>query len=427
MVVVSERSRLEGTVIVPGSKSHTIRAVILGALAPGESVIESPLDSLDTRSAVNAARAFGADVETEEDCWRISGVGMKPSIPGDVVDVGNSGTTLYMAMGTASLADGWTVLTGDEQIRRRTAEPLMEALRGLGVEAVSTRGNGLAPLLVKGPMRGGSTSVRAVSSQYLSSLLMACPFAEGDTGITVEELNERPYVHMTLDWLDYLGIDVETDEKISSVSVRGGQSLRPFRRRIPGDFSSATFLLCAGALAGGTVTLKGLEMDDPQGDKVVVDILRDMGAKIRIAGDSVTVSGGALKGIEIDMNSIPDAIPMLSVCACFAEGDTVLGNVPQARMKETDRIAVMAGELKKLGADVEELPDGLVVHGTGLKGGRVHGHGDHRVVMAMAIAGCAADGPVVVDTAEAAGVTFPGFWDTMRTLGARMTVKREQQ
>jgi len=427
MIVVSERSRLEGTAVVPGSKSHTIRAVILGALASGESVIESPLDSLDTRSAVNAARAFGAAVETEEDCWRIHGTGAKPSVPDDVVDVGNSGTTLYMAMGTASLADGWTVLTGDEQIRRRTAEPLMEALRGLGVETVSTRGNGLAPLLVKGPMRGGRTSVRAVSSQYLSSLLMACPFAEGDTEITVAELNERPYVHMTLDWLDYLGIEVETDGEISSVSVRGGQSFGPFRRRIPGDFSSATFLLCAGALAGGTVTLKGLDMDDPQGDKVVVDILRDMGAEIRVAGDSVIVSGGNLKGIEIDMNAIPDAIPMLSVCACFAEGETVLGNVPQARMKETDRIAVMAAELKKLGADVEELPDGLVVRGTGLKGGRVHGHGDHRVVMAMAIAGCAAEGPVTVDTAEAAEVTFPGFWDTMRSLGARMTVRSGQQ
>ncbi len=425
MVITSEKSLLKGTAVVPASKSHTVRAVILGGLASGKSVIEAPLDSFDTRSAVEAVKALGACVEIEKDLWMVTGVEGKPCVPEDVINVGNSGTTLYMVMGTASLAAGWTVLTGDEQIRRRTAAPLMEALRGLGVETFSTRGNSMAPLIVKGPMKGGKTTVRGISSQYVSSLLMACPLAGENTEITVTELNEHPYVYMTLNWLDFLGVSVETDENLNVITVKGKQSYPSFTRKIPGDFSSATFLLCAGALAGGTITLKGLDMDDPQGDKVVIDILRRMGAGIKTAANEIVVSGGKLKGVDVDMNAIPDAIPMLAVCACFAEGTTVLYNVPQARLKETDRLTVMATELTKLGADVKEQPDGLIIKGTGLKSGRVCGHGDHRVVMAMTIAGFGADGPVTVDTAEAAGVTYPGFWDTMRSLGGKISEKDE--
>ncbi len=423
MEVTLQKSRLNGEITIPPSKSHTIRAVIIGALTDGESVIYEPLDSLDTRSAARAVRALGAIVDMRHDSWTIQGVGSKPRIPNDVIDVGNSGTTLYMIMGTASLVDGWSVLTGDEQIRRRTAAPLIEALSGLGVELFSTRGNGMAPIVVKGKMKGGQTGVAGISSQYVSSLLMSCPLALDDSEINITELNERPYVRMTLDWLDSQGIILEIDDKMSHVNIKGGQSYHSFERKIPGDYSSATFPLCAAALAGGTVTLKGLEVNDSQGDKKVIDILVDMGASVKKDEESVTVCGGRLKGINVDMNEIPDALPMLAVTACFAEGKTILHNVPQARMKETDRISVMAGELKKLGADIKELPDGLEIKGTGLKGGSVHGYGDHRVVMAMTVAGFAADGNITVDTAESADITFPDFWGKMRSLGAVIDIK----
>jgi len=423
MEVTSHKSRLNGEITIPPSKSHTIRAVIIGALADGESVIYEPLNSLDTRSAARAVRSFGAIVDMKLDSWTIQGVGGKPLIPDDIIDVGNSGTTLYMIMGTASLVDGWSILTGDEQIRRRTAVPLMEALSGLGVELFSTRGNGMAPIAVKGKMKGGKTSVEGISSQYVSSLLMSCPLALDDSEINITELNERPYVRMTLDWLDSQGIILEIDDKMSHVNIKGGQSYHSFERKIPGDYSSATFPLCAAALAGGTVTLKGLEVNDSQGDKKVIDILVDMGASVKKDEESVTVCRGQLKGINVDMNEIPDALPMLAVTACFAEGKTILHNVPQARMKETARISVMAGELKKLGADIKELPDGLEIKGTGLKGGSVHGYGDHRVVMAMTVAGLAADGNITVDTAESADITFPDFWEKMCSLGALIDIK----
>lgn len=420
MIVTSGKSILNGSIVVPASKSHTIRAVILGALAQGRSVIEAPLVSFDTRSALETVRAFGAVVSEEGNVWTVEGMAGTPYVPGNVIDVGNSGTTLYMAMGTASLVDGWSILTGDDQIRRRTAAHLIAALGNLGADVFSTRNNGCAPLVIRGPLKGGETSVVGVTSQYLSSLLMACPLAKETSVVTVTGLNERPYVHMTLDWLDFVGADVSTDEALSRVTIGGGQSYRSFTRRIPGDFSTATFPLCAGVLAGGTVRLAGLDMNDAQGDKAVVEILRSMGADIREEGGELVVRGGALKGRDIDMNAIPDAIPMLSVVACFAEGTTILGNVPQARLKETDRISVMANELTRLGAQVRELPDGLEIKGGGLVGGNAHGHGDHRVVMALTVAGFVSDSPVSVDTAEAAGVTYPDFWDSMESLGAEI-------
>ncbi len=425
MLATAERSLLSGTAVVPASKSHTIRAVILAGLAGGRSIIDRPLDSFDTRSAAHAVRAFGAKVETDGDAWTVEGVCGRPATPDDVIDVGNSGTTLYMAMGSASLVRGWTVITGDAQIRRRTADPLARALGGLGAEVISTRGNGMAPLLVRGPLRGGETTVRGITSQYVSSLLMACPLAENDSAVTVTELNESPYVRMTLDWLEFLDVTVEAAEDFSRLEIPGGQSWRGFERRIPGDFSTATFLICAGVLAGGEVRLEGLDLNDSQGDKAVIGILRDMGADITMEDGVLVCRKSELTGMDIDMNAIPDAIPMLSVCACFARGTTTLGNVPQARLKETDRIAVMAAELAKLGAKVRELPDGLEIEGGGLRGGGVCGHGDHRVVMAMMVGGCAADGPVTVDTAESAGVTFPGFWDTLECMGARIARRED--
>jgi 3-phosphoshikimate 1-carboxyvinyltransferase len=209
---------------------------------------------------------------------------------------------------------------------------------------------------------------------------------------------------------------------MNKFSVKGGQSYQPFDRPVPADFSSATFFLCAGALVGEEVTLLGLDFKDSQPDKAVVDYLKGMGAKIIIEADSVTVSAAGLKGIEIDMNKTPDALPAIAVTAAFAEGETRLVNVPQARGKETDRITCMAKELRKLSVEVEELPDGLVIHGGQPRPAAVHGWGDHRIVMAMALAGLLLDGPLTVDTAEAMSVTFPNYVKLMQSIGAQMEI-----
>ena len=416
-------STLKGEVQVPGSKSHTIRAVAIASLAEGESTIRVPLDSDDTRAAGEAYRALGAEIEVNPGLWKVRGTGGALRTPENVIDVRNSGVTLRTGMGScALLREGAAVLTGDEQIRRRPAGPLAQSLNDLGARVRSTRGTGTAPFVVEGRLRGGETSIEAVTSQYLSALLVNCPYADGESVIHVPLLNEAPYVEITLDWIRRQGIELEQDD-LCEFRIPGGQQYRPVDRAIPADFSSATFFLGAGALDENEIVLRGLDMSDTQGDKAVVAFVEQMGAEVSVSEDGIRVRAKGLVGCELDLNATPDALPMLAVLGCFARGTTRLVNVPQARVKETDRIAVMAQELGKLGARVEELPDGIVVHESKLKGAEVEGHGDHRVVMALAVAGCSVSGRTVVRGAEAAAVTYPEFRDHMAAIGADITVK----
>jgi 3-phosphoshikimate 1-carboxyvinyltransferase len=418
MILIAEPSHLSGAVRIPASKSHTIRALLMAGMAAGESRILNPLDSADTRSCVAACRALGAEVETGER-WTVRGVEGKPRPPSGVIDVGNSGTTLFLALGCAALADDWIEFDGDAQTRRRSAGPLLASLRDLGAEAVSRDDTGCAPIRVKGPLRGGRTAIQCPTSQYLSSLLLCCPLASHDTFIEVPELNERPYVEMTLQWLNTLNIRY-SHENMERFEIPGGQSFEPFTESIRGDFSSATFFLCAAAITQSDLTLEGLDMNDVQGDKAVARYLREMGAEVHARPGAVRIRGKPIHGAVFDLNATPDALPAMAVTASFASGTTRFVNVPQARIKETDRIRVMCQAIRDLGGDAEELPDGLVVRGGGLRGGSARGHGDHRVVMALAIAGLASEEPVTVDTAESVGITFPTFVDLMRQAGARM-------
>jgi 3-phosphoshikimate 1-carboxyvinyltransferase len=421
MNFVCRKSRLHGSVTIPGSKSHTIRAVAFASLADGESRIEAPLDSGDARSAVRAFSALGAKIVCQPDVWTITGTGGELRAPDDVVDVGNSGTTVNIAMGSAALIrDGLAVFTGDHQIRRRPSGSLLASLNDLGARAESTRGNGCPPLVIRGRMKGGTTTIECKSSQYLTSLLINCPLADGDTIIKVPVLEEKPYVEMTLDWLARQGIRLEHDG-MKEFRIPGRQRYRAFTRRIPADFSSATFFLCAGAIGENDVTVRGLDLTDPQGDKAVLDYLREMGARVEALPEGgIRVRPGALKGCRLDLNATPDALPMMAVLACFAGGTTTLCNVAHARIKETDRIATMRLELTKLGAKVTELPDGLVIEGGRLNAGEVDGHHDHRIAMAMAVAGTALEGRTVVRTAESATITFPTFTESLRGLGGEI-------
>ncbi len=413
------QSQLSGCVAMPASKSHTIRAAAFAGLAEGTSSLIRPLASADTQAALRAVNALGARVEPFGEGVRITGIGGAPKAASDVIDVANSGTTLRVMSAIAALAHGTTRLTGDHQIQSRPIAPLLSAIEQLGAEAVSDRGNGCAPITISGPMHGGRCEIECQSSQYLTALLIGCPAAEADTYIDVTLLNERPYVCMTLDWLDRLGIEY-SHRDLMAFDIPGRQCYRGFERVVPADFSSATFFLCAAAVTGAEMTLTGLDMDDPQGDKAVVDYLRRMGVEIEIDGLDMTVRGGELSGGEFDLNATPDALPAMAATACYADGETVLSNVPQARIKETDRIAVMTRELRKMGAEIDELDDGLVIRGSKLRGTRVEGHSDHRVVMALAVAGLGADAETVIDTAEAIAVTFPDFVELMASLGARM-------
>ena len=427
-------SRLAGTVSIPASKSHTIRGLVIATLAEGRSHLYEPLDSQDARSCIAACRAFGAQIEEHRDATGlrelvITGVGGRLRVPDNVVDVGNSGTTLYILAGSAALADGWTVFTGDHQIRNRPVGALLGALRDLGAEAFTTRAKDAPPFCLRGPLSGGTTSIECPTSQYLSSLLIALPLARGRSVIEVPLLHERPYVEMTLAWLADQGADI-TRSGYERFEVAGNQGYRAVQTRVAGDFSSATFYLCAAAITGSELRLEGLDMNDPQGDKEVVSILRAMGCRVETDGTGLVVAGpeprsdgrGHLSGGEFDLNAMPDALPALAATACYAAEPVRLVNVPQARLKETDRIAVMTAELARMGARVRELPDGMEIQpaegAPALRGASVEGHHDHRVVMALAIAALGAAGATEISTAEAAAVTFPGFFAALESLRA---------
>jgi len=295
---------------------------------------------------------------------------------------------------------------------------LLDPLSQLGAKVEST--DGKCPLSVHGPIKGGRAKVDGVTSQFLTSLLFAATALKDDSIFELDYLNEKSYVEITLGWLDFLNIRYEVSPDFLGFKVYGGQTVESFDRVIPADFSTACFQLVAGAIAGGEVGIRNLDFSDLQGDKKVFDFLAEMGADITRDTDLVTVRNpGKLAGGVFDLNLTPDALPIMAVAGCFAEGETRLVNVPQARFKETDRIAVMAKELGKMGADIAELPDGLVIRQSQLHGATVESHLDHRIAMSLAIAGLRAEGETVINDAEALSVTYPSFIRHFQDMGAK--------
>nr|AXS01228.1 3-phosphoshikimate 1-carboxyvinyltransferase [uncultured bacterium] len=453
MNVLVKPHRFSGTVRVPASKSHTIRQLLIASLAEGVSEIYYPLDSLDARSCVSACRAFGAEITefyaVDPNCpnpqnrngeklvkWEVKGNGgFKRKAPerGIKIDVGNSGTTLYLALAIAGLQGEPVEFTGDEQIQKRSAAPLLGALAGLGIQCASS--NGCVPITVKGPWAGGKVSLPCPTSQYLSALLIAAPLApEGVvTEIEAPLLNEKPYIEMTLSYLTAQGIPFEAAPDFSRFAIPGGSSWQPLAagsesRSVPGDFSSAAFPAAAAAVTGGPVTILGLDLDDTQGDKFFIEMLKSMGCEAlwndSWNGKTLAISRECpLCGGTFDLNATPDLLPAAAVVAAFAQGDTALVNVAHARIKETDRIAVMAQELAKLGVECTEKPDSLIIHGKGslfTQAGSapntlpvIDGHGDHRIVMAFAVAALGSKCPIEITSAESAAVTYPGFLELL--------------
>jgi 3-phosphoshikimate 1-carboxyvinyltransferase len=417
-------SPLRGEIAIPPSKSHTIRALLIAALADGESRIRKPLLAGDGRSALLAATALGAVVREEEGDLIVQGIGSRHESGEALFDMGNSGTSTNLFMAAAALGNRPRRFDGDASLRSRPFRPLLGALEQLGATvAIDPSAAKDLPFTIHGPLRGGRATVNGVSSQFVSSLLFAAPLLEAPSEIIVGNLQERPYVEMTLWWLRKQRIALTHAADLSRFTIAGGQSYLPFDLAIPADFSGAAFAACAGAMSTDGLRLTGLDFTDSQGDKGIFEVLGRMGARIVHGDAGVTVSrGGPLRGITVDLNAMPDALPALAVVACAAEGETCIVNVAQARIKETDRIVVMRQELTKMGASISETDDGLIIRGQALHGAQVDGHGDHRVVMALTVAALTAGGETVIDGAEAASVTYPGFADDFRRLGARIEI-----
>ena len=422
MKFVVSRSEVEGLVQSVPSKSCTHRALILSSLAHGTSKIMSPLIGQDTETTRNILSAMGISFEKEDMGWRVESEGIRA--PMKELDCENSGTTLRIMTGVSALLKEKIVLTGDDSLKKRPMSPLLSSLEKLNVECGSVHGNGCAPLFVNGPMTGEETEIRGdISSQFISSLLIACPLKEKDTTITLTSpLTSAPYAEMTISMLKTFGVSCERDNEC--FFVPGNQAYSPRSYTVPGDYSSAAFPLSAGALSG-TVTVQGLDPDDIQGDRKIIEILKHFGAEVKVRGWNVTVSRGELTGCMIDMSSVPDLFPIVATVATQAEGKTVLFNAKHLRYKESDRIATVTEFLRNMGADIQEREDGCVIEGPcTLKGARIDTHGDHRIMMASAIAGTVADGRTIIEDCECHEVSYPMFKEDFLSLGGIAEVRR---
>ncbi|MBX7066395.1 MAG: 3-phosphoshikimate 1-carboxyvinyltransferase [Parachlamydiales bacterium] len=415
--------KLAGKIAVPTSKSHTIRSLLFAMMAKGKSLIRHPLPSPDTVAMINAIRSLGTVIDMEQDTLIIDGLAGNLQPSEDVIQCGNSGQVLRFIGALAALSESYTVLTGDLSIRHnRPVAPLLSALTQLGVLAVSTRLDGYAPIIVKGPLKGGKATLDGRDSQPVSGLLILGAFTPLELHVT--NPGEKPWVALTLNWFDRLGIPYE-NKNFEHYKMKGHTQLKAFEYTVPGDFSSAAFPIAAALITESEITIDNIDMNDIQGDKAIIPALESMGARFEWDGQSLTVKrGSTLKGARLDINDFIDALPILAVVACFASGETEIVNAAIARRKESDRIHCIASELKKMGADIEERPDGLIIRPSNLHGSKdLQSHHDHRLAMALSVAGLRAKGESHIHGVECVGKSYPSFFDHLVRLGVKVEME----
>ena len=416
MKEIQTRSSIDATVRIPGSKSITHRALITASLAKGESALEEFLACEDTLCTVNGLQELGVDISIKGEHARVQGIGGEfPSAGrGTEIFLGNSGTSYRFLLSTIALARGEYTLTGTPRMHARPIGDLVSALNELGVEASCIEKGGFPPVCVKAKgIRGGKVEIAGdKSSQYVSSLLLAAPYAEKDVEIQVTGgLVSQPYVDVTLDVMKSFGIPVNRDG-YRYFKVYSGQRYRPRRFRIDGDISTASYFWAAAAVTGGKIKTENIHpQTTKQGDIALLDVMEEMGCRIEKKAGSVVIQGGALSGIEVDMGDMPDMVPTLAAIALFARGRTTIRNVSHLRLKESDRLRAIATEWHRLGGQIEELPDGLVIHGGGpLSGTVVEAHDDHRIAMSLAVVGLRIPG-IRIRGEDCVNKSFPGFWE----------------
>jgi len=422
MKEITPLSKIHSSIEVPGSKSITQRALIAAALADGESTLLGPLESEDTRYTAAALQQMGVAVEKGKEKWKVQGRGGRVATPGKEIFLGNNGTATRFLTSVAALGRGAFKISGDERMAERPILPLMQALQGWGVDIASINNNGCPPLLIKANgLSGGRTVLpEGKSSQYLSSLLLVGPYARQPAELDVEgEILSLPYVIMTLAVMETFGIRVEANEALNSFRIPQGK-YKALEYAVEGDASNASYFYAAAAVTGGEVTVPNVPVPSLQGDAAFVAILARMGCQINKTGEGLTVSGPEeLKGITIDMGDMPDVVPTLAVVASQAKGRTVIKNIAHLRIKECDRLHVMAVELSKMGARVRELEDTLIIEGKDpdapMHGAEIETHNDHRIAMSFAVAGLVVPG-VKIRGEQCVTKSFPDFWERFKLL-----------
>lgn len=423
MIELTPVATLDAVVEVPGSKSLTQRALIAAALADGESSLIGPLASEDTAYTIGALRLMGIEVDdSDPEQWNVRGTHGKIRQPEQDIYLGNNGTATRFLASVAALGHGLFRISGAERMAERPIGPLMQALQGWNVKIRSEADNDCPPLLIDADgLSGGRTVLpEGKSSQYLSSLLLVAPYSEQPAELEVQgEVLSRPYVEMTLAVMADFSIRVEAAPSLSYFRIPQG-CYRGTEYRIEGDASGASYFWAAAAVTGGKVTVANVPVPSLQGDAQLVPLLARMGCRVSLVNGGITVQGPEqLQAIEVDMGNMPDVAPTLAVVAAFAEGTSVINNIAHLRIKECDRLAAMVSELRKMGADVEEEPDKMIIHGRAggskLHGAEIETFEDHRIAMCFGVAALKITG-VRIRNENCVGKSFPDFWKRFQAM-----------
>ncbi len=415
-------AKVSGEVNVPGSKSLSNRALLLAALAEGETELTNLLDSEDIEHMLNALTKLGINYHLSEDKTQcvVQGNGGAFNVAEPLeLFLGNAGTAMRPLCAALAASNVDTVLTGEPRMEERPIGDLVDALREADAEVTYLKNEGFPPLQIKGKtLNGGEMSVDgSVSSQFLTALLMAAPLFSGDVTIRIKgELVSKPYIDITLDTMAKFGVTVENDNYQTFTVSGDAKYIAPGKFMVEGDASSASYFLAAGAIKGGTVRVTGIGQNSIQGDIRFADVLEAMGATVVWNDEYVEVTGAPLKGVNKDMNHIPDAAMTIATTALFAEGPTTMTNIYNWRVKETDRLAAMATELQKLGAKVEEGHDYIKVWPTdSLKHAEIDTYNDHRIAMCFSLVALS-DTPVTINDPGCTRKTFPDYFTRFKTL-----------
>jgi 3-phosphoshikimate 1-carboxyvinyltransferase len=414
-----EKSKLSGKIVCPANKSYTHRAIMLASLAKGKSIIKNVLSSSDINATINACKSFGTQITATEGDLIIKGVTEFKNHDA-MIDAMNSGTTIRIAAAIASLSSGKTTLSGDDSLQKRPMQPLLDALESIGAKCSST--NGKPPITVTGIARGGKVNIQGnISSQFVTALMIIAPLTEKGLILSIEgDLVSKPYLDATINIMKKFGAKIDAVLPYQKYQIFP-HDYKPTTVTIPSDFSSMGLLLSAAVLLGDELTFEMTKGDLPQGDEKIIDFLKILGVDVNVGKNTIAVkSPQKLKGGKFDLNNTPDLLPPLAILALKTSKPIEIFNVKHARYKETDRIAVLARELKKLGIKVKENEDGLILESpVSLKSAELNSENDHRLFMAFCIVGMYI-GDCSVTNPESIEISYPNFISDMNKVGGKI-------
>ena len=420
MIKIKPQKIADNDVIVPGSKSYTHRILIAAALSDGTCTISNALKSEDTLLTLGALRQMGIGIDVRDDRLIVHGEKGRLRQCFEPVYLGNSGTSMRLLTAVAALGQGRYTLTGTKRMQERPIQDLLDGLVQMGVSAHSINNTKCPPVEVKGgSISGGSVSLKCdVSSQFLSAILLIAPYTQN--GVELDIIQgpvSKPYVDMTIDVMETLGVQVKRDN-YRRFFVAGGQMYRAGKYDVEPDCSQAGYFWAAAAITGSKVKVKGTTLKTRQGDVRFAQLLERMGCKISYETDGISVTGGSLSAITVDMADMPDMVPTLAVVAAFAKGTTLIENVGHLRAKESDRLGSVVHELTKMGIEASCSDAGMKIRGGSPKGAEIDTHGDHRMAMSFALAGLKVPGIVIRDE-KCVEKSFPDFWNVFEGLCGR--------